>query len=154
MDWRTLLSLFFTFRGRLNRAKYWALLLIGSAISAVCILILAPLLNGVRMGMYGEDAGGIMAVIALILLILIVIFWSSLAIAFRRLHDRNKSGVWLLLFWLAPSVLNAIGQSMGNGAGAFVALVGAALAIWGLVEIGFLKGTTGPNDYGPDPVPA
>jgi uncharacterized membrane protein YhaH (DUF805 family) len=148
MDWRTL---FFSFHGRLNRGKYWFAFLIGAVMSAVCVVTLAPLLNGLRMGIYGET-GGIMAVIALMVIVLIVIFCSSLAIAFKRLHDRNKSGIWLLLFWLTPGVLNAIGQSMGNGAGAFVALVGAALAIWGLVEIGFLKGTTGPNDYGPDPL--
>ena len=150
MDWRTLL---FSFHGRLNRAKYWLGFLVGAVISAVCVVTLAVLLNGLRMGIYGES-GGIMAVVALMVIVLIVIFCSSLALAFKRLHDRNKSGVWLLLFWLAPSVLNAIGQSMANGAGAFVALVGAALAIWGLVEIGFLKGTTGPNDYGPDPLGA
>jgi uncharacterized membrane protein YhaH (DUF805 family) len=149
MDWQTL---FFSFRGRLNRAKYWLVFLINAVISAVCISIFAVLMNGLRMGIYG---GGMMAVIALITIILIAIFWSSLALAFRRLHDRNKSGVWLLLFWLAPSVLNAIGQSIGaTGAGLFVALVGAAIAIWGFVEIACLAGTTGPNDYGPDPIPS
>jgi uncharacterized membrane protein YhaH (DUF805 family) len=148
MDWRTL---FFSFRGRLNRAKYWLAFLISAVISSVCVVTLAVFTNGLRMGLYG---GGIAVVIAVMVIVLIVAFCSSLAIAFKRLHDRNKSGVWLLLFWLAPSVLNAIGQSIGaNGAGVFVALVGAALTIWGLVEIGFLKGTTGPNDYGPDPVP-
>jgi uncharacterized membrane protein YhaH (DUF805 family) len=122
MDWRTL---FFSFRGRLNRAKYWLVFLINAVISAVCISIFAVLMNGLRMGIYG---GGMMAVIALITIILIAIFWSSLALAFRRLHDRNKSGVWLLLFWLAPSVLNAIGQSIGaTGAGLFVALVALRL---------------------------
>jgi uncharacterized membrane protein YhaH (DUF805 family) len=109
MDWRTL---FFSFRGRLNRAKYWLALLIGAIISAVCVVTMATLMNGLRMGIYG-GAGGIMAAIALSVIVLIVVFCSSLAIAFKRLHDRNKSGVWLLLFWLAPSVLNAIGQSIG-----------------------------------------
>ncbi len=152
MDWKKLL---FSFSGRLNRAKYWLAFLIGATISAVCIGILAVLMNGLRMGVYGEAPGGIMAVVAVMVIVLIVVFCSSLAIAFKRLHDRNKSGVWLLLFWLAASVLNVIGQSMGaNGAGAFVALVGVALAVWGFVEIGCLKGTTGPNDYGPDPIPA
>lgn len=104
------------------------------------------------MGMYAAP-GGIMAVIGLITIILIFVLWSSLAIGCKRLHDRNKGAVWLVLFWLAPSVLYAIGQSIGaNGAGAFVALVGAGIAIWGLVEIGFLKGTDGPNDFGPDPL--
>ena len=137
MNWK---QLFFSFGGRMNRAKYWMVFLIGAVISAVCIGIDAVLLNGVRMGIYGNATGGIMAVIGLITIILIAIFWSSLAIAFKRLHDRNRSGVWLLLFWLAPSVLNAIGQSIGTGAGAFVALVGAAIAIWGFVEIGLPEG--------------
>jgi len=149
MNWRTLA---FSFRGRLNRGKYWLVLLIGMVISAISVSIEASLIPGLQMGMYGSP-GGIMAVIGLITIILLFVLWSSLAIGCKRLHDRNKSAVWLVLFWLAPSVLYAIGQSIGaNVAGAFVALVGAAIAIWGLVEIGFLKGTTGPNDFGPDPL--
>jgi uncharacterized membrane protein YhaH (DUF805 family) len=31
-------------------------------------------------------------------------------------------------------------------------LIGAAIAIWALIEIGFLRGTKGPNNYGPDPL--
>ena len=26
------------------------------------------------------------------------------------------------------------------------------ISIWGLVELGFLRGTVGPNPYGPDPL--
>jgi len=150
MNWRTLA---FSFRGRLNRGKYWLLLLAGMVISAICIGIEVPYLNELQMGLYGAESGGVIALIAVITIILIFVFWSSLAIGCKRLHDRNKGAAWLVLFWLAPSVLYAIGQSIGvSGAGAFVALVGAAIAIWGLVEIGFLKGTTGPNDFGPDPL--
>jgi uncharacterized membrane protein YhaH (DUF805 family) len=105
------------------------------------------------MGIYGDASGAIIAGIGVMTILLIFVLWSSLAIGCKRLHDRNKSAVWLVLFWLAPSVLYTIGQSIGvNGAGAFVALVGAAIAVWGLVEIGFLKGTSGPNDFGPDPL--
>ena len=149
MDWKKLL---FSFRGRMNRAKYWLVILINGVISGVCITIFAVQFNGLRTGIYGDASGGVIAVIGVITLILIAIFVSSLAIAFKRLHDRNKSGVWLLLFWLAPTVLNAIGQSIGSAAGVFVALVGAAIGVWGFVEIACLKGTTGPNDYGPDPL--
>ncbi len=28
-----------------------------------------------------------------------------------------------------------------------------AISIWGFVEIGCLRGTEGPNQYGPDPLP-
>jgi uncharacterized membrane protein YhaH (DUF805 family) len=27
-----------------------------------------------------------------------------------------------------------------------------ALAVWGIVELGFLRGTAGPNQFGPDPL--
>ncbi len=152
MDWRALL---FSFGGRINRAKYWLAILINFVIWVICFGVVASVVNGLRIGIYGGAAGGIIALIGLMAIIMIGSFWSSLALAFKRLHDRNKSGVWLLLFWLAPSLLNAIGQSIGaTGAGAFVALAGAAIAIWGFVEIACLKGTTGPNDYGPDPIPA
>jgi uncharacterized membrane protein YhaH (DUF805 family) len=58
-----------------------------------------------------------------------------------------------LVFWLLPGVLNGAGAALGTF-GVVLSLVGAAISIWGFVEIGCLKGTTGPNKYGPDPLPA
>ncbi|MAD39833.1 MAG: hypothetical protein CMO30_03750 [Tistrella sp.] len=55
--------------------------------------------------------------------------WPSLAIGARRCHDRGRSG-WFQLIMLIP-------------------LIGW---IWLLVEIGFLRGTEGPNRFGPDPL--
>ena len=124
MDWKALL---FSFRGRINRAKYWLVFLHQRGHLGGLHWRSRSLDERSEDGIYGDATGGSIAAIGLIMIILISIFWSSLAIGCKRLHDRNKSGVWLLLFWLAPSVLNAIGQSIGaNGAGVFVALVGAA----------------------------
>jgi len=47
----------------------------------------------------------------------------------RRFHDRNKSGWWCLI--------------------GFVPVIGG---FWLLIENGFLKGSVGPNQYGPDPL--
>jgi len=55
--------------------------------------------------------------------------WISLAMQVKRWHDRGKSG-WMVL-------IN------------FIPIVGL---IWALVELGFLKGTAGSNQYGEDPV--
>ena len=33
-------------------------------------------------------------------------------------------------------------------------LASFVISIWGLVELGFLRGTVGPNPYGPDPLQA
>ncbi len=49
----------------------------------------------------------------------------------KRWHDRGKSGWWTLI--------------------GLVPLIGA---IWLLVELGFLRGTEGPNQYGNDPIAA
>jgi uncharacterized membrane protein YhaH (DUF805 family) len=61
----------------------------------------------------------------------IVALWISIAVAVKRYHDRNKSGWWVFIV--------------------FVPIIGG---IWYLVECGFLRGTPGPNDYGPDPLGA
>jgi uncharacterized membrane protein YhaH (DUF805 family) len=74
-----------------------------------------------------------------------------LALGAKRLHDRNKSAWWLALFWLLPGVLQGIGEQIGT-AGIVLSIAAFAISIWGLVELGFLRGTVGPNQYGPDPL--
>ena len=68
---------------------------------------------------------------AFILAIIIGLFslWPGLAVVVKRLHDRNHSG-WFVLVALIP-------------------IVGA---IWLVIEIGFLRGTSGPNRFGDDPL--
>ena len=76
----------------------------------------------------------------------------------ERLHDRNKSAWWLVVFYLAPGVLGQIerGAWFASAAGTVLhyvlALAAFALTIWGFVEIGCLRGTAGSNTYGPDPL--
>ena len=60
---------------------------------------------------------------------LLVLAWVNLAVHAKRWHDRNKSILWIL-FWFIP----IIGQ------------------IWTLIELGFIRGTSGPNRFGPDPL--
>jgi uncharacterized membrane protein YhaH (DUF805 family) len=94
----------------------------------------------------------------LFLLIIIIAFFivswiSAFAVGIKRLHDRNKSGWWILLFYLAPSVLSGIADTSEQPMAAVVlGLASLVISIWGLVELGFLRGTVGPNQYGPDPL--
>lgn len=87
---------------------------------------------------------------------LIVILVPDLAITAKRWHDRGKSSWWLLLN--IPLVIGRMtvpvgdpslaGQpSMLQAATSFAALV---CGLWILVECGFLKGTDGENQYGPE----
>jgi uncharacterized membrane protein YhaH (DUF805 family) len=131
-------QLLFSFRGRINRAIYWlttlALLAILIALAFVAIM-----------------SGGFGALIVLLLISYIPLLWIGLAIGAKRLHDPDKSAWWLLVFYVLPSVLQGIAEQAG-GIGFVFNLAGAAIAIWGIVELGFLRGTDGPNQYGPDPL--
>jgi uncharacterized membrane protein YhaH (DUF805 family) len=56
----------------------------------------------------------------------LLILYPSIVVYIKRFHDRDKSGWWVLI--------------------ALIPIIGA---IWLLIECGFLKGTPGPNRFGP-----
>ena len=150
MDWW---ALFFSFRGRINRAKYWLALLI------LCIGSVVVRLIGWAFGdavPFQISAG----------LFDLAFFVSSIAVSLKRLHDRDRSAWWLPVFYLGP-VLVAVGAGglLWVAADTFVDaryflfflvrlcfLGGMALGLWGLVEIGFRRGTAGYNRFGADPL--
>jgi uncharacterized membrane protein YhaH (DUF805 family) len=81
---------------------------------------------------------------------------SYLAIGVKRLHDRDRSGWWIVVFYIVPwrlgSVVNVADKQGNDTVGLVAGLVGLVCVIWGLVELGFLRGTRGPNRFGPDPL--
>lgn len=128
---------YFSFSGRINRKPYWLTVL---AIYGVLIVLalLAALLS--------EVSGVLILILVPVFIALLV---ASLANGARRLHDRGKSAWWLLLFIGLPSVLTSAAQSDAN---AVLALLSLPFSLWGFVEMGFLRGTVGPNRFGPDPL--
>jgi uncharacterized membrane protein YhaH (DUF805 family) len=132
--------LFFGFNGRIPRSAYWLGTL---ALSAYVLLVVGfAIFMGVELGPRS---------LLLMLLALPAVF-CGLALVVKRLHDRDKSGWWVLLFYFAPGALHQIGRHSGD-IGILFWIVGSAISIWALVEIGFLRGTPGPNRFGPDPLP-
>jgi uncharacterized membrane protein YhaH (DUF805 family) len=122
----------FSFDGRLNRAKFW-LILIATDIAVFVLLAILVAVTGGSMTM-GEDGsmpsmgGGVIGnLVALVIFVAAV--WIGLAVGVKRYHDRGKSGWWVL-----------------------IVLVPVIGGLWYLIECGFLRGTIGPNAYGPDPV--
>ncbi len=79
---------------------------------------------------------------------------SLYALAARRLHDRGRSGWWTLVFLWIPGVLDRVSDRLTEESPLWwvLVLIGSVLTIWGLIELGFRRGTDGENDYGPDPV--
>ncbi|MDJ1006542.1 MAG: DUF805 domain-containing protein [Paracoccaceae bacterium] len=108
---------FFTLSGRASRSEYWYFFLfcfVGS--------FLLGLVDGI---VFGTSMNGL-APISTIFSLLVVI--PGIALGFRRLHDIDKSGWWLLLN--------------------FVPVIGWLVLIYFLVK----KGTEGANSYGLDPL--
>lgn len=150
MDWTNIL---FSFRGRLNRAKYWLVVLI-NVIVWVAFMIAAMTTGGLN-ALYGAGMDGSSLVIILLgVAVGIFSVWTSLATAIKRLHDREKSGWWILVFWGLPCILNGASVFAADISAIVLAIASFGISVWGFVEIACLKGTTGPNNYGPDPLPA
>jgi uncharacterized membrane protein YhaH (DUF805 family) len=146
-------KILFSFEGRIGRGTYWQATL--ALIVAVVGLTFAPFL------LNSEAAAVLMLVLSQFIWLLSL--WPILAVGAKRLHDRNKSAWWLLVFWLLPSALVVAGFSIALfddprtgrsgdfSTGVILVLAGLAPALWGLVELGILPGTKGPNLYGADP---
>ena len=60
---------------------------------------------------------------------MIPLVWVSLAIQVKRWHDTGNSGLWIFIV--------------------FIPIFGF---LYSLVWLGFVKGSTGPNKYGDDPL--
>ena len=76
----------------------------------------------------GAAIGGAVGNLISIIFVLALLY-PGICIAIKRCHDRGKSGWWFLII--------------------LIPLVGI---IWWIVEFGCMRGTEGPNQYGPDPL--
>jgi uncharacterized membrane protein YhaH (DUF805 family) len=128
--------LFFSYSGRIGRMPYWlGTLAIGVVQYIVCMYLLNLAMPGVielveanpklTMDVFNEI---MLRVVAPMGIVSLVFMWPTYAIYTKRWHDRGKSGWWSLIL--------------------FIPFIGA---LWMFIECGFLSGTEGTNNYGPDP---
>lgn len=142
MDWRDFL---FGIKGRINRAKYWLVIGISIASGIATVIVGLVLIN--VLGQVGTVAAFIVGAV-----VAIASIWINVTTGIKRLHDREKPGWWLWLFWFVPTLCNLI--TPDDAVAIALLSVGACISIWGFVELACLKGTDGPNTYGPDPLAA
>ena len=140
---------YLSFAGRANRQRYWL-----TGILQVVLFIIAMMLS---LGM--SDIAPVLGV--LFILVLLVFMIAVLANGARRLHDRNKSAWWLLVFFVLPTLLSLPYRLVEGaqedplvGPAALLAVLSLPFSIWAFVELGCLKGTAGPNRFGADPLAA
>lgn len=154
----TLTQTLFSLEGRINRSNFWLmLLLLVSIINVVGISILTMIFSGLSTAvailifpalslcLFNVVGISILAIIfsslstaaiglstpaiLIFLPLSLYLFSVRVAINVKRWHDLNKSGWWQLI--------------------ELIPIIGS---IWTVVKLGFLKGTDGPNRFGPDPL--
>jgi uncharacterized membrane protein YhaH (DUF805 family) len=127
------LSTFTSFSGRIPRKGFWLALIVMLIISWILQFAIFAIFGVSMMADPNATPEQAMAQMSAMLLpagiVLLLTLWPSLAIYTKRWHDRNKSGWWSLIL--------------------LIPIIGG---IWLLVELGFLRGTEGSNNYGPDPI--
>jgi uncharacterized membrane protein YhaH (DUF805 family) len=139
MDW---LYLFTGVHGRISRQPFW----IGCAVLAIVETVgqwLAYRIEGDKLSSIVDLA----------------FTYPEFALTVKRANDRNLP-TWLIgLFYAVSVVLNflALLGTAGNidGSNPVVALIFFPWSAFGLVliaELGFRRGTSGPNRFGPDPL--
>jgi uncharacterized membrane protein YhaH (DUF805 family) len=135
-------TMLFSFTGRINRARYWLAVL---AVGVVGTLV-------VVLGIALEIGRAYPATIAIGVTVVLALAWIDLAVSVKRLHDRDKSAWWLLLFYVVPAAILPAFWLGNRSANIILGSVRAGIGIWGFVEIACLRGTPGPNSHGSDPL--
>jgi uncharacterized membrane protein YhaH (DUF805 family) len=82
-------------------------------------------------------------------------FWMHSAVTIKRLHDRDKSAWWYLIYGIAPLGLFIAAIYFWTTrvleAASILFVLSFVGLIWAIIELGVLRGTAGPNRYGPAP---
>jgi len=104
------------FGGRMSRSQYWTWLLILTVVRGVVGVVIQVSVASETTYIYLQLFGDAVFMIPV------------LAILIKRLHDRDRSGWWVVMLFIP--ILN----------------------LWILIEAWFLKGSDGPNRFGSDTI--
>lgn len=84
---------------------------------------------------------------------LILFSWIFLATGIKRLHDRNRSGWWIVAFFFVPGLFGQFSDLLPDSNWSLpFSLAASSLWLWGFVELFIVPGTPGYNRFGPDPL--
>jgi uncharacterized membrane protein YhaH (DUF805 family) len=152
-----IVSLLTTTEGRIGRQQWWI-----GVIAMIVISIIASIILGIL------SFGNAALLSWLAVLLNIALIYPAYCIGIKRRHDRDNDGTDLKILIAGSIIINVL-QATGIGvdwvdAGqgvvlpvpaiwlGLINLAYAIFAIYMFVQLGFLKGTTGENSYGLDPL--
>jgi uncharacterized membrane protein YhaH (DUF805 family) len=152
----------FSFRGRVSRELFW----LGYPLALIYFLFGPSLILISIFGLGPSETPWAEASIFLAAALPAV--WIGGAIGAKRFHDRGKSG-WLMIIFGAGPILSIgaaytlaeliipkyglpeVFEPIYETVVTTLLILGGILFWWGVVELGFLKGTDGLNRFGPPP---
>lgn len=177
-----IMRLYTTTEGRIGRQRWWIGVLILVVVNILISLVILPLVGvsmmpnmAAVMSPDGVDAAAVSQAIANGItrsawasLVLFVIFaYPGYALSVKRRHDKDNNGMDVLIYMGLTFVVLLL-QALGIGWETMTVngitfptpsmwlnglnLIVGIYAIYLLVMLGFLKGTTGENSFGPDPL--
>lgn len=176
------MALYTKTEGRISRKTWWIGAIILAVVNIIITMLILPMvglgaLNPAQLTAAGSDPQMIANLVASSmstsgwagLVVLIIFAWPTYCLSVKRRHDKNNNG-YDVIGYLALSAILLLIQGLGLGYTTMtvgevtvptpsmiymvLGFVAAVYAIYMLVVLGFLKGTTGANQYGPDPLGA
>ena len=167
MDWTWYL---FRFDGRINRARFWlAIPVLFGLMMTVGLLIIAihglfgsavpfhigasDLFKLVDPDVYRTLTRADLPRLLIKLFGTSLVMWVYFAISIKRLHDRDKSGWWMVPFFAVPGLYNQFADRLPDSpADLPLAIAALGLCLWGFIEMYCLKGSRKTNRFGADPL--
>jgi uncharacterized membrane protein YhaH (DUF805 family) len=144
----------FLFYGRYGRRKFWLWAL---ALPPLMLLMLPPLAG---MNNPTGSAGA-----AALFVMSLPFLWLYCKLIIHRLHDLGWSGWWFLMFTVLPFLMfresdaiygrieqSGVAQQAIKPYVIFMTFGSFAIFLGGFILVGCLRGTEGPNKFGPDPL--
>lgn len=180
-DMDKIVELYTKTEGRISRKTFWLGILGLVVVNLLIAFLILPLVGVSMMPSFAgltdpsADAAAISKMIidtmrasAWASLVLFVIFaYPAYALMVKRRHDKDNNGMDVLIY-LGLTALLLVVQALGIGydvttigeisvptPSLILTLLSAVVGIYAIylvVVLGFLRGTAGPNQYGPDPL--
>lgn len=135
--------------GRIGRQSYWMGIVGFIVIALVAILIISLIASmSTTLGLI------------LVLIVEIALLYPAYCLMGKRFQDRDKPASYALI-GLGVSVLIGLLDVLGithdalgrpTAIGWICNVIQLVIGLWFLIELGFLRGTVGSNQYGEDPV--
>lgn len=119
------------FKGRIGRDRYWRL-------TGLCALAFGVAFFSIVLTINNSN------VIAFVLVVIGVFLFFATCVALlgagvRRLHDRGKSGFWIISYYVVPAVLVVLSADP-NGQRDPLSYVALAILVWAIIDLGIREG--------------